>query len=230
MYAANLGANADLQEFFEDSTLVAATRFFRNRGLFHQLEEVVLPRLIRGGLKRRGTLRLWSAGCSDGRETFSLAMSARQCLDTLGLRKIKVYVRGSDISRSQIDMARKSTYPISAADEKVLDRFRHYFDQVTPHLWRVHVSIQRITDFVVEELTSARPVEPYDVLVCSLVLLYYEPEYRKRIILDLAKTIRDDGFIYFAPVNHRWMKSQGFKALNGTGPFYHNKTLSQTPA
>ncbi len=87
-----------------------------------------------------------------------------------------------------------------------------------------------MVDYIVEDITKVKPDESYDVLVCSLVLLYYEPEYRKRIVQHLMTTLRADGFLYVAPVNRRWMKSQGFFPVDKSGPFFCRDESNRSPA
>ncbi|MEE9465903.1 MAG: CheR family methyltransferase, partial [Candidatus Neomarinimicrobiota bacterium] len=99
VYDANLDPQSDLQNFFEGDNLVVATRFFRNAELFQQLENLVIPSLLDSGLANRRILRIWSAGCSDGRESYSLVMAARRILDEAGHPDLAVRVRGSDLSR-----------------------------------------------------------------------------------------------------------------------------------
>ncbi len=220
VYDANLDDSSALQDFFEDSNLVVATRFFRHKELFRQLQGVVIPRLLRGSLPRRRVLRIWSAGCSDGRETYSLAMAARQALDGRGHQLIRISVRGSDLSRPQLEIARKGVYEFKAGVSRTLEPYTEFFEPAGDRTLRVKASLREMVDFMVEDITKVKPDEPYDVLVCSLVLLYYEPEYRKRIVQHLMTTLRADGFLHVASVNRRWMKSQGFFPVDKSGHFF----------
>lgn len=220
VYDANLNDSSALQDFFEDSSLVVATRFFRNKELFQQLQEVVIPRLLQGSLPRRKILRIWSAGSSDGRETYSLAMVARRALDDRDYRFIRVLVRGSDLNRFQLEIARKGVYEFKADDSGTLEPYAEFFEPAGDRTWQVKASLRRMVEYVVEDITKVKPEEPYDVLVCSLVLLYYEPEYQKKIVQHLMTTLQADGFLYVTPVNRRWMKRQGFFQVNKSGPFF----------
>ncbi len=220
-YDANLDAGSALQDFFEGDSLTVATRFFRNKMLFQLLEEVVIPQLLQGGLARRKVMHIWSAGCSDGRETYSLAITARRALDRLGHKKIRLQVRGSDLSRPQLDMARKGVYRIGPRDNGVFRPYSDFFTQLSPALWEVKESIRHMVEFAVEDITKAMTEESYDLLVCSLVLLYYEPHYQKDILQDLLTTLREDGFVYVAPVSSRWMRTQGFMPVVKGTNLYH---------
>lgn len=221
VYDAKLDAGSALQDFFEGDCLVVATRFFRNKVLFQQLEEVVIPQLLQGGLAHRKVMHIWSAGCSDGRETYSLAVAARRTLNQLGHKGIRLQVRGSDLSRPQLDMAREGVYRVGASDNGVFSPYSDFFTQLSPTLWEVKDSIRRMVEFAVENITEAVPEEPYDLLVCSLVLLYYEPNYQKEILQHLLTTLRGDGFFYVAPVSSRWMRTQGFMSVVKGTNLYH---------
>ena len=221
VYDANLDGGSALQDFFEGDSLTVATRFFRNKVFVLQLEEVVIPQLLKEGLARRKVVHIWSAGCSDGRETYSLAIAARRILDQLGHTGIRLQVRGSDLSRPQLDTARKGVYRLGPSDNGILRPYIDCFTQPSPALWKVTDSVRRMVEFVVEDITKAVPEEPYDLLVCSLVLLYYEPNYQKEILQHLLTTLRVDGFFYVAPVSSRWMRTQGFKPVINGMNLYH---------
>lgn len=225
VYDANLDSHSDLQRFFEEGKLVVATRFFRNRELFRQLETMVIPNLLNSGLQGRGALHIWSAGCSDGRETYSLAMAARTILDDLKCRDVVVKVRGSDLSRPQIEMARQGTYRISATDWRVLEPFRQYFEGLEKNTWQITSAIKGLVEFVVEDIIEARMEAQFDILICSLVLLYYEPLYQHKIIQELVKAVRPEGYFHLAPVGRRWLKNQGFEPLPGSSLFYTSRTM-----
>jgi chemotaxis methyl-accepting protein methylase len=61
---------ADLAE----SLRVCETYFLRERGQLEMLRDQVLPTLAARSA-RKGSLRLWSAGCSSGEEAYSLAIA-----------------------------------------------------------------------------------------------------------------------------------------------------------
>lgn len=229
VYDANLDAKSKLQEFFEGDSLVVATRFFRNKMLFQQLEVVVIPRLLQGGLAHRKTMHIWSAGCSDGRETYSLAVVARRTLDQLGHKGIRLQVRGSDLSRPQLEIARKGVYRVGPSSNGVFGPYNEFFTQLSPAVWEVKDSVRRMVEFAVEDITKAVPKEPYDLLVCSLVVLYYQPDYQKEILKHILTTLRRDGFIYVAPVTNRWMRTQGFTPV-AKGAKLYNRGQASLPA
>ena len=223
VYDANLNAHSDLQEFFEDSSLVVATQFFRYETLFRQLQEFVIPWLLKKGLARRRVLRIWSAGCSDGRETYSLAMAARNAFDELGYRRLKASVRGSDVSRPQIEIARHGVYQLKTEDLNALQPYENFFDHLEPNVWRVKESLRQSVEFVTENISKVEPEDDFDILVCSLVLLYYDPDYQDAIVNHLVKSLRPDSFLFFSPARRRRLNQLSYFPVDELGPFFHRR-------
>ena len=224
VYDANLNPKSDLQNFFEGDNLVVATRFFRNVELFQQLETLVIPSLLESGLAKRKILRIWSAGCSDGREPYSLAMAARRILDDLGYPRLDIHVRGSDLSRPQIQIARKGIYNLSLADQSTLEPYRRHMEVVEKNTWRMKDTIKAMVEFVVEDIIKFQPEEPFDIMILSLVLLYYNHDVQRTIDRQLVKSVQPKGFFHVAPIGRRWLKTQGYEPARGSGPFFKRQT------
>src|SRR5579863_3308111 len=61
---------------FLDGVVNTETGFFRHPGAMNALTRQVLPQLLaRKSPDTPGSLRMWSAGCSTGEETYSIAMA-----------------------------------------------------------------------------------------------------------------------------------------------------------
>lgn len=217
VYDANLESGADLRGFFESDSLVIATRFFRNEDLFRDLDRLLIPTLIKGPLKARPKLRIWSAGCSDGREAYSLAIAADRSLRKYNASKIRIDIRGSDVSRPQIEKAKAGKYTISGHDREQVDSFGEYFESTGSNTRQVVSRIRDLVTFMVEDIIEHSPTDLYDILICSLVILYYEQEYQKDIISRLIGNVRPGGYFYIAPVNRRWLVQQGHIRVGGKG-------------
>ncbi len=76
-YVKFLEQNPDEYALLLKNLTVNVTKFFRNWPVFSYLNDIVLPELIANKI-RRSPLRLWSAGCASGEETYSLAILAME--------------------------------------------------------------------------------------------------------------------------------------------------------
>ena len=90
-----------------EAMTVNETSFFRDAGLFRRLGKEILPALLQGR-KREKRLRIWSAACAAGQESYSIAMM----LDSLGLAAEgwSIDLVATDISVEAIARAERGHY------------------------------------------------------------------------------------------------------------------------
>ena len=99
-YVARLDADPDLLQELLNRVTVQETSFFRDPGQFAALATYVLPGLRDAG----GPVRIWSAGCSNGQEPYSLAMTlAESGIGDWG-------IVASDISTKALGRTRRARY------------------------------------------------------------------------------------------------------------------------
>ncbi|HDR04164.1 MAG TPA: hypothetical protein ENN84_02820 [Candidatus Marinimicrobia bacterium] len=217
IFEAELGPDSQLQHFFKDNIVVIRTGFFRNRSLFRDLLTSVLPS-ITGSKSFRSPLQIWSAGCSDGREPYSIAMASA---DFLKKKRpgVKLSVLGSDINEQQIQIAKKGEYSIITAEQAALEPYAHHYHIKDNKLQMGRAMLQTVS-FKHENIIEARKAIPFHILFLSNVLLYYEKEYRKNIVSRLANLILPGGCFYLESVGGRFMRSLGFERMNTESHFY----------
>ncbi len=216
IFEAELGPESQLQDFFRDNIVVIRTGFFRNKGLFLELTKRVLPAVLSKSF--RSPLRVWSAGCSDGREPYSVAMACTEFLKEK-FSGIKLTVLGSDINFQQIQTAKAGIYSVLKAEEESLSPFSTYYDIKDGKLHIGREMLQTVS-FKHENIIEARHSHPYHILILSNVLLYYEKEYRKKIVSKLAEAVLPGGCFYLESVGGRFMRSLGFERTSSDSHFY----------
>ena len=83
--------------------------FFRHQPSYEALKDFILPEVI-NRYQQKGNhqrLSLWSAGCSIGQETYSLAMTLLELVDP---STWQLEVLGTDLSEQSIKIAREGRY------------------------------------------------------------------------------------------------------------------------
>jgi chemotaxis protein methyltransferase CheR len=222
IFEAELGPESPLQDFFKDNIVVIRTGFFRNLSLFRDLQNIVLPAIL-SERSFRSPLRIWSAGCSDGREPYSVAMVCAKFLKEKHPGK-KLSVHGSDINSEQIRIAQNGIYPVVTAEQAALAPYANYFEIKESKLQLGREMLQTV-NFRHENIIQARHSHPFHILILSNVLLYYEKEYRKKIVAKLAEAVLPGGCFYLESVGGRFMRSLGFERVSSESHFYI-KTLN----
>ncbi len=177
-------ADAEMDRLVE-ALRVGETRFFRHRSAMAALVDIVVPAL------REGTrpVRAWSAGCATGEEAYSLAILLRQHIPS----PRKVQVTGTDISAAALEVAAAGHYPDDALAHVPAD-MRDAFER-SGDAWRVVEDYASLVTFERANLAEARFPRHLDVILCRNVLIYFEPEARRRTVERLIDSLVTGGFL-----------------------------------
>ncbi|MDD4969588.1 MAG: protein-glutamate O-methyltransferase CheR [Paludibacter sp.] len=188
-------------EIFIHSLEISYTEFFRNTLTFSVLEKILIPSLVlRKAKSKRNEIRIWSAACAAGQETYSLAMLFKE-YSTFHGERINFRIFATDQSETQIEDAQSGEYPESALNNLNLRRVKHWF---TRHgdTYSVKPEIKESIDFSVFDLLSDQFSCPptsifgdFDLIVCANLLFYYKHEYQQKIIQKGINCLSENGYL-----------------------------------
>ena len=192
-YAKYLDTHQDEWEKLLDALTINVTKFFRNPDVYEALGNQVVPEIW---AKAQPHVRVWSAGCSSGEETYSLAIlfhryaATHRQLDQLS----RVEVLGTDIDRRSLASAEAATYKELAFADTPPELRRAYFTAGDNAV--VLPAAQAITRFERRDLLSD-PVPPgtFDLVVCRNVMIYFDRESQDRLIDRFHLVLAPGGFL-----------------------------------
>ena len=186
---------------FHASLRISYTEFFRNSLIFGMLEERILPHLIaaqkQGG---RREIRVWSAGCATGQETWSIVI----LLDELTRHwdpPPAYRVFATDLCGEHLAFARAGEYSAKALRNV---RLRHleecFFKNGDFHVISPHLRPQ--VDFGLHDLLDKNAACPaasifgdFDLIVCCNLLFYYRPEVQHQILDKFTRALHPGGYL-----------------------------------
>lgn len=173
------------------------TRFFRENHHFNHLRDTVLPELLRSA-KAGGRVRIWSAGCSDGQEPYSLALTLLSLLPDAGRYDIRILA--SDIDPKMVERGRLGRYDAHAV-ETVPEPMRHrWFDRVggdMGHQWQVGDAVKELIAFRELNLLGEWPFRgTFQVIFCRNVVIYFDEETQARVWGRYADALDPAGHLY----------------------------------
>jgi chemotaxis protein methyltransferase CheR len=178
---------------------VQESYFFRDTAFFTVLSERVLPALI--AMRREaGDLRLalWSAGCAEGQEPYSLAMLLDRLLPDRTDWRLSIVA--TDLDTRALETARAGVYGDWALRDRPAWAGR-YFETSGP---KRHVVAERIRDMVqFASLNLASDAYPgsLDLIVCRNVLMYMTDDARHATVVGLAKALVPEGWLVVSPLD-----------------------------
>ncbi|MFO7156269.1 MAG: protein-glutamate O-methyltransferase CheR [Pseudomonadota bacterium] len=171
------------------------TSFFRD---VEQLNAFVQALHVRQETFTGEPLRVLSAGCSTGEETYSLAMLLLDNLHLFWGRPIEVC--GIDISEKALDRARSGLYSpaaITKAGAGPDDWQNRYFrltrdGYLARPLLRACVSFRRAN---LVDPDSLAQLGEFDAVVCRNVLIYFDPPVLEQTVGRLMERLRPGGIL-----------------------------------
>lgn len=122
-YVDAVGGNPVLRSEAELLLTVSISRFFRDRGLWTDIQRHLFPQLA---ANHPGGIDAWSAGCACGEEPYSLALLWDEFRGDL--RIVPEFVlRATDCNPQVLDRARAGIYSAGSLKEVTQDRMDAYF-------------------------------------------------------------------------------------------------------
>ena len=180
---------------------IKVSSFFRNTIVFEIIAQRVLPQIIERN-KHGGTcqIRIWSAGCADGEEAYSIAILISEAVKK-ELIRWHPYIFATDISQDALIVAKRGIYPRGSLENTKLGILDKYFI-VRDHFYEVSEIIRKMIRFSQDDLSSKDRLAPtdsifgnFDLILCRNVLIYFSPKLQKRVCDKLYKTLNKGGFL-----------------------------------
>lgn len=169
---------------------VTISRFFRDRGLYRALGEVVLPALA----ARRGRgarLAVWSAGCGAGEEPYSVAMVARR---SEALAGCTLRVAATDWDLRQLARAACAVYPESSLRDLPPGWREQAFEPLAGGDWRLRPAERYGVAFAAGDLRRAALAGPFDLVLCrNAAFTYFDRRLQQRVLDGLVARLRPGG-------------------------------------
>ena len=160
-----VAGDPSVRDRFRRSIAVSVSGLFRDPEQFDLLERELLPPLLEGGRR----LRVWSAGCADGSELYSVAI----LLERLGALE-RAFLLGSDLLEENLAAARRGVYEGAAISERLRARVR--FQQ---------------RDLV----RAGAPPGKWQLILCRNVAIYLAAEAKQRLHRTLASALAPGGVL-----------------------------------
>jgi chemotaxis methyl-accepting protein methylase len=188
VYLNLLNKSAELRQECEKRMTVSISRFFRDRQLWLDLEEDVLPRMIGTDSKR---FRVWSAGCARGEEVYSFKIVWDR-LNKKYEQLPEVEIMATDIHPDYIGKARAGVYAKSSMKEVPKEIQEHYFDiKKSGNRFDIKAAFKKSIQWKVQDIFSDPPGSAFDIIfIRNNLLTYYKAHLKieglKRIIKALA--------------------------------------------
>ncbi|WP_420410601.1 protein-glutamate O-methyltransferase [Hoeflea sp.] len=170
------------------------TRFFRENHHFEHLRDQVLPDLV-ARAKSGGRVRIWSAGCSDGQEPYSIALTVLAALPNAATMDVRILA--TDIDPKIIAQAKAGIYDAQSIDTVDAGMRKQFFTAVGDRKFQISDQVKQLITFRELNLMAQWPFRgPFDVIFCRNVVIYFDEPTQARIWVRYADLLPPGGHLY----------------------------------
>lgn len=169
-----------------EAMTVQESSFFRDRDAFGALEAVVLPTLARD----KARLKVWSAGCGQGQEAWSLAILAAELEHALP----NVDILATDLCTAALEKARAGVYTHFEVQRGLpIRRLLNHFEE-SDETWRMSAALRDKVRWMRLNLMDTFSVqEGYDLILCRYVVNAFAPDARTSVLAKLEAALAQGG-------------------------------------
>ena len=173
-------------ETFLDHLTINVSEFFRDPLRWQELEQKILPELLKG----RGTLKIWSAACSIGAEPYSLAI----LLDETSPNRIH-RLDATDIDKNILESARVGKYNREAVRNVNPGRLAKHFTAAGDN-YLINESIKKKVALKRHDLLTEDYPQGYDLIICRNVTIYFTREAQDKINKNFSQSLQPGGVLF----------------------------------
>jgi len=196
----NTPGNAPEHEHLIAGITVGESYFFRDQSQMDYLRRVWLPETIR---RRRQAgdlrLRIWSAGCSDGQELYSIIIMLHELIPDIA--QWNLHLLGTDINVTALTRAvrgRYSSWSFRATPEITREQ---YFKPDSGQHWLVSPYLRRLAKFSYLNLREdsfpsiLSETSAIDLILCRNVFIYFDPDIVGQVMRKFHASLAPEGHL-----------------------------------
>lgn len=192
-YVENLNSSAAELSGLVASVSVQETSFFRNRTPFIALRDYLRRFVL--SVSRAKPLRILCLPCSTGEEAYSIAMA----LFDMDMTASQFSIFAGDISESALKAAEAGRYGAYSFRGRDIAYRKKYFTQQPDGTYQLRNEVRGAVRFEQANILDDKFLpghEPYDVIFCRNLLIYFDADAKSKAIDALVRQLSDEGVLF----------------------------------
>jgi chemotaxis protein methyltransferase WspC len=207
-----------------EAVVIPETSFFRDKAPFTFLRQYIRDEWMRKQTSE--VLRILSAPCSSGEEPYSIAI----VLHEAGLKPDAYQIDAVDISQALLDKAKRAVFSLhSFRGVPELLRNRYFLKAGREYILNdaVRPGVRFINGNLLDECLLAGK-QPYDIVYCRNLLIYFGAEARIRLINNIERLLARGGLLFVGHAETSSFKAAKLEPLDDRSAFGFRKVERET--
>jgi len=190
--------DGELRQLLNEIT-IGETYLFRSPPQLDALRKVILPEIVTEKTKQiTKRLRIWSAGCSTGEESYTLGMNMLEERDRL-LKGWTVEILATDLNDNSVETAKAGIYGDYAL-RSTTDYFkRKYLLPFDEKKLQVRPEVKKLITFSrlnLQDDSKMLFMKGMDIIFCCNVLIYFDGPSKTKVINHFFSNLNFGGYFF----------------------------------
>jgi len=190
--------DGELRQLLNEIT-IGETCLFRSQPQLDALRKVILPEIVADKAKQiNKRLRIWSAGCSTGEESYTLAMNMLEERDRL-LKGWTIEILATDLNDHSVETAKAGIYGDYALRNTSDYYKRKYFSAVDDKKLQVSAELKKLVTFSrlnLQDDSKMLFMKGMDLVFCCNVLIYFDGASKSKVINHFFSNLNFGGYFF----------------------------------
>jgi len=190
--------DGELRQLLNEIT-IGETCLFRSQPQLDALRKVILPEIVAEKTKQiTKRLRIWSAGCSTGEESYTLAMNMLEESERL-LKGWTVEILATDLNDRSIETAKAGIYGEYAVRNTADYYKRKYFSMVDEKKLQIRPEVKKLVTFSrlnLQDDSKMLFMKGLDLVFCCNVLIYFDGISKAKVINHFFSNLNFGGYFF----------------------------------
>lgn len=183
--------NAAEEQQLKETLTVNVTELFRNPETYESVRTNVLPELI----KYKGNnkfIKVWSAGCSNGEEPYSIAILLNEYLG-ISAKRYNISILATDIDEDSLGKAEKALFQSKQLEKMGKERIGRFF-VMKDNNYQVIDEFKKLVKVKRHDLISGPKLSGFDIIFCRNVTIYFEQKLQEILYMNFYNALNEGGY------------------------------------
>ncbi len=164
---------------------INTTSFFRDQSVYNNIRDKVIPEVLE---RKKGKIKIWSAGCSIGAEPYSLAILMAEAAPG------KYSINATDLDEQALQKAREGRFNYNQLENISAKLRGKYFNKIDDKLYEVSPDLKKVVTFKKQNLLEDSFEKGFDMILCRNVFIYFKQDTQNKLMSKFIDSLTPLGF------------------------------------
>ncbi len=173
---------------------INVSEFFRDPEIWSVLKSLMREIIIQKKNETNPFIRIWSAGCANGEEPYSLAILVKEALAEEHAN-LPVKITGIDVDPICLKFAQKGIFLKTSLKNVPKELLNKYFTPEGETEYSIKNEIKQMLNFSYLDLTSPELIKNTDLILCRNVFIYFDRNLQEQLLMKFYNSLNPNGYL-----------------------------------